>query len=181
MRGGSPGRRRSTTITSIPRQARSRASVRPTGPAPTMSTSVSSARFTLTSIPDQRSRRRLSATPRSLETAAALSLRRDLRLANHAAVFLVLPANERAKIRAANLDGIESQGGKLHPHSGDLHRRSKSVDETGDCFPRGLRGRKQPEPAFHLVVAVTGLRDRRHIRKRVDPRPRGDREGTQPA
>ena len=41
IRGGSPAPRRSTTMTSMPRWARSKASVRPTGPAPTIKTSVS--------------------------------------------------------------------------------------------------------------------------------------------
>src|SRR3954466_11934520 len=38
--GGAARARRSTTVTSMPRQARSIASVRPTGPAPAMSTRV---------------------------------------------------------------------------------------------------------------------------------------------
>ena len=38
--GGSSGGRRSATTTSIPRQARSMASVSPTGPPPTISTLV---------------------------------------------------------------------------------------------------------------------------------------------
>src|SRR5437773_735871 len=41
MRGGSPAGRGSMTVTSTPRQARSMASVRPTGPAPAINTAVS--------------------------------------------------------------------------------------------------------------------------------------------
>ena len=43
-----PAGRRSATVTSMPRRARSRASVKPTGPAPVTSTSVSIFRSVIT-------------------------------------------------------------------------------------------------------------------------------------
>src|SRR5215467_9808337 len=122
MRGGSAGCRRSMTTTSTPRQARSKASVSPTGPAPTISTSVSISWFIISS------------------SNALLSL--EVHLANDAAVFFVLLANERTKIRAAHFYWIEADPGKLRPYVGDLHCCCEPACQLRDCFLRCFRGRE---------------------------------------
>src|SRR5262245_23665804 len=193
MRGGSAGCRRSTTTTSTPRQARSNASVSPTGPAPTISTSVSMRWFILSSNSGRHAEivsddGRQDSLLRSVETrmqcdtgrvGTLLSL--EVHLANDAAIFFVLFANERTKIRATHFYRIESDCGEFFPYIGDLHRGSEPACDISDCFLRRIRGREQSEPTFHLIVVVAGFSKRHQIRKQVDPRSRCDGEGAQVA
>src|SRR5215471_7604645 len=100
----------------------------------------------------------------------------DARLANDAAIYIVLLANVGTVVRAARTDWIESQNVKLFPDLGYLQCRREPVSELGDSFFRGLRRRDDTKPRVYLVVFVTGLCHGRHLWKRRDPCPRGGGE-----
>src|SRR6266566_5602346 len=116
--GGSPARRTSATVTSTPRQAKSMASVRPTGPAPTISTSASSMGFiallaasTLSTAPDDPGHRAIW----TRQTDAA-SLGLDARLADHPSPFLGFFGNERPELGGRKAKLRAAQVRKLRPY-----------------------------------------------------------------
>jgi len=96
------------------------------------------------------------------------SVRLDVRLANGAAVLVILLANMSGKIRTAHRNRKQALAGKLRPDVRYLQRRGVSANELVNRFLRCLRRRNHAEPILHLVIFVTRLGQSRHLRQRLD-------------
>src|SRR5262249_11423198 len=124
MRGGSPAERCSITVTSMPRQARSIARVRPTGPAPTTSTEVSIARLTI--FPPGRDRPDAAMQRRFTFAAASRGWERKMGSARRLCADLLNDARELGALRF-------DQGGEFRRRGsvGNLAKSSQALDNSG--------------------------------------------------
>src|SRR5262245_42283948 len=84
-------------------------------------------------------------------SAARGSLTFDIRLANDAAVFVILCAKKRTEIRATHSDGTEPLDSELWFHLGCLQCRAEPASQLGNRFLRCLRRCEQSPPNVNLV------------------------------
>ena len=103
----------------------------------------------------------------------AVSLGLDVRLANDAAVIVILPAQQRAEIRAAHPDRREPLGDELRL---DLAVPAlPAVNQSASCETVVLAASSRARTAttrVYLVVLESGLSHRRQVRQWLDPRSR---------
>src|SRR5205814_8871330 len=81
----------------------------------------------------------------------------DVRVANDAAVFVILFAQISTKFCAARSYGIKHLDHKLLHDFRHLYRRGEPAGNLGDRFLRRFSRRERRIPSVHFMVLVTGL------------------------
>jgi hypothetical protein len=84
-------------------------------------------------------------------------LRPDARLANDAAIVVILLAKKCPEIRAAHPNRKEPLAAKLLLDIRCSKRRGERVNEGRYCVRRRLRWREHSEPRIYLVILVSRL------------------------